>query len=88
MFPDSRYEQGVVRLDPSDVIIIYTDGVIDGENQSGEDWGVQGLLNATACRTRQGENAEQIVRSIFNSMDSFTEGRQTDDATLAVLRVL
>jgi sigma-B regulation protein RsbU (phosphoserine phosphatase) len=89
MFPDSSYEEGVVQLDPSDVVITYTDGVIEAENQSGEEWGVQGLLNAAAVRARQGdENAEQLVRSIFNSMDDFTHGCQTDDATLAVLRVL
>lgn len=89
MFPDSNYEEGVAQLDPSDVVITYTDGVIEAKNQSGEEWGVQGLLNAAAVRARQGdENAEQLVRSIFNSMDDFNRGCQTDDATLAVLRVL
>ena len=89
MFPDSSYEEGVAQLDPSDVVITYTDGVIEAENQSGEEWGVQGLLNASAARAGQSdENAEQLVRSIFNSMDDFTDGCQTDDATLAVLRVL
>jgi sigma-B regulation protein RsbU (phosphoserine phosphatase) len=89
MFPDSTYEEGVAQLDPSDVVITYTDGVIEAENQWGEEWGVQGLLNAAAARARQGdENAEQLVRSIFNYMDDFTQGCQMDDATLAVLRVL
>src|SRR3984893_4896346 len=89
MFPDSSYEEGVVQLDPSDVVITYTDGVIEAENQSGEEWGVQGLLNAADVRARQAdENAEHLVRSIFNSMDDFTQGCQMDDATLAVLRVL
>jgi len=89
MFPDSSYEEGVAQLDPNDVVITYTDGVIEAENQSSEEWGVHGLLNAAAARARQGdENAEQLVRSIFNSMDDFTQGCQMDDATLAVLRVL
>ena len=89
MFPDSSYEEGVAQLDPSDVVITYTDGVIEAKSQSGEEWGVQGLLNAAAVRARQGfENAEQLVRSIFNSMDDFNLGCQTDDATVAVLRVL
>jgi serine phosphatase RsbU (regulator of sigma subunit) len=71
------------------VVITYTDGVIEAANQSGEEWGVQGLLKATAALTRQGaENAEHLVRSIYNSLDDFSSGCQTDDATLAVLRVL
>ena len=89
MFPDSSYDEGVAQLDPGDVVITYTDGVIEGKNQSGEEWGVQGLLNASAARAGQGdENAEQLVRSIFNSMEDFTHGCQTDDATLTILRVL
>jgi sigma-B regulation protein RsbU (phosphoserine phosphatase) len=89
MFPDSHYEDDVVQLDPGDVVITYTDGVIEAANQSGEEWGVRRLLKATAAWARPGtENAEHLVRSIFYSMDDFSGGCQTDDATLAVLRVL
>jgi len=89
MFPDSSYEEGAVQLDPGDVVITYTDGVTEAANQSGEEWGVQRLLKATAAWALLGTvNAEHLVRSIFNSMDDFSRGCQTDDATLAVLRVL
>jgi sigma-B regulation protein RsbU (phosphoserine phosphatase) len=89
MFPDSSYEEGSVQLDPGDLVITYTDGVIEAANESGGEWGVQGLLNVTAAWARQGTGtAEHLVRSIFNSMDDFSKECQTDDATLAVLRVL
>jgi sigma-B regulation protein RsbU (phosphoserine phosphatase) len=89
MFPDSSYEEGAMQLDPGDVVITYTDGVIEAASQSGEEWGVQRLLKATTTWAGLGtENAEHLVRSIFNSMDDFSSGCQTDDATLAVLRVL
>jgi len=81
--PDSTYEEGAVQLDPGDVVLTYTDEVIKAANQSGAKWGVQRLLKATAARARLGtENAEHLVRSIFNSMDDFSRGCQTDDATL------
>jgi len=89
MFPDSSYEEGVVQLDPGDVVITYTDGVIEAANESGEEWGVQGLLKTTAAWARQcSKGAEDLVQMIFNSMDDFSGGCQTDDATLAVLRVV
>ena len=86
MFPDSQYEESIVQLNPGDLLIAYTDGVIEAANLEGEDWGVQGLLKATATLRPQG--ADDLVQSIFNSMDDFSKGCQTDDATLAVLRVL
>jgi len=89
MFPDSSYEEGIVKLDPGDLVITYTDGVIEAANQPGEEWGVQGLLKATAAWEPQcSKGAEDLVQLIFNSMDDFSKGYQTDDATLAVLRLL
>jgi sigma-B regulation protein RsbU (phosphoserine phosphatase) len=89
MFPDSTYEESVIQLEPGDLVIAYTDGVIEAANPAGQEWGVQGLLKAAASgRHNAPRNAEDHVEMIFNSMDDFSKGCQTDDATLAVLRVV
>jgi sigma-B regulation protein RsbU (phosphoserine phosphatase) len=89
MFPDSNYQESVLQLNPGDLVIAYTDGVIEATNSGGEEWGVQGLLKATAAwEPHCPEGAEGLVQSIFNSMDDFSRGCQTDEATLAVLRVV
>src|SRR5215469_10256193 len=86
MFPDSTYEEKVVRLEPGDFVIAYTDGVIEATNPGGEEWGVQGLLRAAvAWAPKNSEDAEDLVRLIFNSMDDFSRRCQSDDVTLAVL---
>jgi sigma-B regulation protein RsbU (phosphoserine phosphatase) len=72
MFPDSNYEEDIVWLDPGDLILACTDGVIEAANQSGEEWGLEGLLNATAaCVPQCPEDAKDLVRLVFNSMDDF-----------------
>jgi phosphoserine phosphatase RsbU/P len=89
MFPDSNYRENVLQLNPGDLVIAYTDGVIEATNPGREEWGVQGLLRATATWEQQcSKSAEDLVQFIFNSMDCFSRGCQTDDATLAVLRVV
>lgn len=85
MFPDWTYEEGAVPLDSSDVLLAYTDGVIEAVNSRGEEWGVEGLRRAAA--ESHARCADEMVRAIFRSMDDFSCGRQTDDATVAVLRV-
>jgi phosphoserine phosphatase RsbU/P len=85
MFSDWNYEEGVVALNPGEVLIAWTDGVVEAVNPAGEEWGVEGLFEA-ASQTG-GRTAEEIVRAIFASMDAFSEGRQGDDATVVVLRV-
>jgi sigma-B regulation protein RsbU (phosphoserine phosphatase) len=88
MFPDSMYEEKFVDLEPGDLVIAYTDGVVEARNQKGEEWEVQGLLKAAAYGEPRSQNAGDLVDSIFRSMDDFSEGHQTDDATLAVVRVI
>ncbi|MFZ0732750.1 MAG: PP2C family protein-serine/threonine phosphatase [Candidatus Sulfotelmatobacter sp.] len=87
MFQDSDYDEGIVQLYPGDVVIAYSDGVIEAANQSGEEWGTEGLLKAAAGCAKQSEDSAELVQSIFNSMDAFSAGCQADDTTLAVLRV-
>jgi phosphoserine phosphatase RsbU/P len=89
MFPDSNYQESVVKLNPGDLLIAYTDGVNEATNPLGEEWGVGGLLKAAATwEPRRPKGAEDLVHFIFDSMDNFSRGRQIDDATVAVLRVL
>ncbi len=43
MFSDWIYEEGGVQLHPGDLVVAYTDGVIEAVNPAGEEWGVEGL---------------------------------------------
>jgi len=85
MFSDWTYEEGAVRLNTGDLVIAYSDGVVEAVNPAGEEWGVEGLRRAAAEGDTQ--SADEIVHAIFTSMDEFSRGRQTDDATVVALRV-
>jgi len=93
IFADYVYEEGVVQLRSGDVVIAYTDGVTEAANPAGEEWGVDGLRSAaveslaSAAAACAAQSADEIVDSIFASLDEFSGGRQTDDATVVVLRV-
>jgi len=85
MFPDFTYVESAVQLNPGDLVVAYTDGVTEAVNPAGEEWGVEGLQEAAA--ESEAQCADDIVHEIFASMDEFSRGRQTDDATVIVLRV-
>ena len=85
MFPDWTYREERVELQAGDLIVAYTDGVVETRNTLDEEWGVAGLEKA--AEESKGECAGDVVRAIFKSMDEFTGGRQSDDVTIAVLRV-
>jgi phosphoserine phosphatase RsbU/P len=85
IFPDSTYEESAVELRSGDLVVAYTDGVVEALSPEGEEWGTRGLLSAVA--KSEAERPDEIVEAIFASLDDFSRGRQTDDATVAVVRV-
>ena len=85
LFPDCTYTSGTAQLEAGDLLVCYTDGVVEAVNSSGEEWDVDGLLGAAlASRT---SSPEEVVEAIFEGVDRFSRGRQTDDATVVVLQV-
>ena len=84
LLPDARWHEAVIHLHPGDMVLAYTDGVIESSSPSGQEWGIDGLLQAAEARRIQ--SADELLRSILDSMEAFSGGVQTDDATVAVLR--
>ena len=86
LYPEAIWQERVVRLQPGDRVLAYTDGVTEASSPSEKELGVEGLLQAAnGCRL---ESAPELVRSILDSMDDFSGGVQTDDATLVALRAI
>jgi sigma-B regulation protein RsbU (phosphoserine phosphatase) len=85
MFSDSIYEEGMVQLNPDDLVVAYTDGVIEALSLCGREWGTEGLRKA-AIATGAG-SADDMAEAIMDSMHKFSLQRQIDDATLVVARV-
>jgi phosphoserine phosphatase RsbU/P len=80
LFAETVYRAHAVQLYPGDLIVAYTDGIVEATNNANEDWGVEGLLAAIRrCRTLR---PESVVEAAFATLDEFSGGNQTDDTTV------
>jgi sigma-B regulation protein RsbU (phosphoserine phosphatase) len=80
LFEETVYEAQTVGLYAGDLILAYTDGVVEATNDDGEEWGVEGLLAAIhRCGSCEPDGA---VEAAFAALDTFSSGKQTDDATI------
>jgi len=85
--PDARYDRGYVRLESGEMIILYTDGVIERENRFGKAFGLPRLRNV--IRRTEGSSAREIIQAIFDATDAFAGGiKEQDDMTVVVVRKL
>jgi len=87
ILPDSEYRRDVVTLCQGDVLVLYTDGVVEAESSTGEEYSEKRL--ATIVSSHPQESAEELVESIYSSVTQFRGTTpQADDMTLLVLKVL
>jgi sigma-B regulation protein RsbU (phosphoserine phosphatase) len=75
-----------VQLNPGDTLVLYTDGVTEAANTSGEQLGLDRL--AQIIKDNAKLTAEQIIQRILRAVNSFTNGIQPlDDTTLVIAKV-
>jgi len=71
-----------VRLAEGDVLVMYTDGVIETENSDGEEFGVERL--AEVLRSDAGVPASLLVNRALSAVERFRAGEPSDDMSLIV----
>ena len=77
-----------LELSPGDVIVLYTDGITEARNMSGEMFGLERLKQKVAMYGGQGD-AMNIIQNIAKEFSVFVEEHmQEDDVTLVVLKRL
>jgi len=84
--PHARYECGNTSLAASDLLLIFTDGLVEAENEKEQEFGeprMMGIMN-----TVFGKSAADVLNQLMASVDAFVGfTRQHDDITCLVLRI-
>jgi serine phosphatase RsbU (regulator of sigma subunit) len=87
LLPEASYQMATAALTPGDVLILYTDGVIEAENDKGEMYSVERLVSVV--RANREKTAQELVQLIQSSVFAFAGTEELrDDLTLVVLKVL
>jgi len=84
LIPGSDYRQAVVTLKPSDLLVLYTDGITDAENGSGQDLGRAELLEW--ARQAPVDSPRALGEDLLQRLELFRRGCRKDDETLLVLQ--
>jgi serine phosphatase RsbU (regulator of sigma subunit) len=83
---EARYTQGRIRLQPGDLIVFYTDGVIERADAEGEFYGIDRLKDA--ARRSRGDEARIALYSMLGDLQDWSGGLPAeDDTTLIVVKV-
>ncbi|HVR72424.1 MAG TPA: PP2C family protein-serine/threonine phosphatase [Vicinamibacteria bacterium] len=86
LLPGGGYAGRRVSLEPGSSLFLYTDGVVESEDASGEPFGVE-RLQALLVRERL-SGLDGILRRVEDEVRAYRAGAEpADDATMVVLKV-
>jgi serine phosphatase RsbU (regulator of sigma subunit) len=83
---DTRYHSRRMRMEPTDILFLYTDGITEAENAKGEFYGKERLkafLDANANRPLR-----TLLDTFRDDIAAFADGaEQSDDITMMAFRI-
>jgi len=84
-FPDVPYEQSRLKLESGDLLVCYTDGITEPENEYGEMFGEQRLIDL--LRSHATREAGEVAEAVVSAVRDWTASPELqDDMTLLVAR--
>jgi len=85
MFPEASYESASLSLQPGDVLVLYSDGVTEARNTEEDEYGEDRLI--ALLRQNRTMDPERLVELLIRTVHEFsTDGKPSDDVTVAVIR--
>jgi serine phosphatase RsbU (regulator of sigma subunit) len=87
ILPDAQFSNTKIALDEGDILTMFTDGVTEQENESGEEFSMDRLQEVVL--RKEAEPAAAMVADISETVSNFAGTKeQSDDLTVVVVKVL
>ena len=86
---DAEYHCGEIKLNENDLVLYYTDGVIDTSNSLGERFDEERLIKTLTKLCKQSYTSQEILNKIFKKLDDFTGQNRhlEDDASMVIFQL-
>ncbi|HEX9744018.1 MAG TPA: SpoIIE family protein phosphatase [bacterium] len=87
MFENSKYRVDIIRVEPGDKLIFYTDGVTDAQNPDGQRFGREAFMSSVekACL----RSVDNIIDTLLDDVHKFSSGAEPfDDIGIMAVEIL
>lgn len=88
MFPGVKYSLNSIKLEDDFKLFLYTDGVNEAENEQGEFFGNDRLIELCRCEDTASGSVENQLEIIIDSIHRFAgNAKQSDDITALLVKI-
>lgn len=86
MFPGIPYQEAETAAAPGDLLVMYTDGIVEAENPAGEQYSLDRLLDF--IKARRGQRADVIKEAVIDDLKNHTGRPAFEDDITFILVIL
>jgi sigma-B regulation protein RsbU (phosphoserine phosphatase) len=87
LFPGATYDEIAIPTQPGDLLVFFSDGILDAQNAHGEMFGPERLIELLRHHPTATATAKSTVEAILEAVRTFRAGTEHfDDETIVVLR--
>ncbi len=86
---NAEYDCGEIKLNQNDLVLYYTDGIIDTSNSLGQRFDEERLIKTLTKLCKQSYTSQEILNKIFKKLDDFTGQNRhlEDDASMVIFQL-
>lgn len=81
---DAPFRSAEIYYQQGDVLILYTDGIVEARNPAGDDFGEERL--ARFLDAHHHGSADEILSGLWTTVEHFTQGGERDDAAVMMVK--
>jgi serine phosphatase RsbU (regulator of sigma subunit) len=87
ILPDAQFSDTIVKLEPGDILTLFTDGVTEQENENEEQFSLDRLKDLILSKEK--DSAASLVSDVTEAVSTFAGTKeQEDDLTVVVAKIL
>jgi sigma-B regulation protein RsbU (phosphoserine phosphatase) len=83
--PDATYKRGFAKLDPGDLLCLYTDGVVEAHDVNDHEFGLDRLKRVV--KTNRARSAQEIGQEVLSKVAKWRRSKE-DDQTIVIVKAL
>lgn len=83
--PDATYKRGFAKIEPGDLICLYSDGIIEAHNEKDEEFGIERLVRLVKANRMR--SSQEIAQEVLGKVAKW--GREDeDDRTIVIVKAI
>jgi phosphoserine phosphatase RsbU/P len=84
--PDATYTRGYAKLEPGDLLCLYTDGIIEAHDKKEQEFTTERLIRIV--RANRNRTSQEIGREVLSRVAKWGRDDEEDDRTIVIVKAI